>query len=621
MSTPRSPPVWGPLVDFDKRRTREFYSYYEPFSTLFSERASYVDLHDGYAVEQHKPRASPDKALTALCQLVAVQLRVRRAMLFFFDEHYGYILAESTKSLSLQSDNPYLPGDTLWLGFSVIPKGFSVCEHTSRIPFGEMYDVNTPATNHMHIINDLRNDARFSNRPYVTADPCARFYAGAPIVTPQGVPIGALCALDHEPRNGLSDVDAEFLQDMATTIMQHFESIKARAEYKRGTHMISGLSAFMRGMNSDQSKHNSDYVDVTNAPSTRGSNAAPPMGQQQIRCRNRDRHARTSVEHDNIAERATSQRDSYYPYVLASSLIRKALDIDGVLFLDAAINTFGGIVHGPRRVSLNDDSTESQTLSERELNTGGSIVHTETSKGADTAACPVLAAAHKEGVDADLRPLSQSRLRSLCRRYPRGKIWVFDGRRDPLASERSSGTGVTLESGDTDGASTRRRRNRHVPIRDHTTGLWRAGAVLYTRSATRTFSHEGELAFLAAFCDVVVAELARAESQASFEAKTGFMSSISHELRTPLHGILGTAEQLHDELSQGLATRMLNQIEVCGRTLLDVVDHLLDFTTLNQDSRGFDPYAANAQMLGERDGNHNTSAGRDADQKFCRHSG
>lgn len=44
--------------------------------------------------------------------------------------------------------------------------------------------------------------------------------------------------------------------------------------------------------------------------------------------------------------------------------------------------------------------------------------------------------------------------------------------------------------------------------------------------------------YLAAFCDVVMAEVSRLDTQMAEQAKTDFISSISHELRSPLHGML-----------------------------------------------------------------------------------
>jgi GAF domain-containing protein len=35
----------------------------------------------------------------------------------------------------------------------------------------------------------------------VTAGPCIRFYAGAPLIVPSGHVVGALCVLDHRPRS------------------------------------------------------------------------------------------------------------------------------------------------------------------------------------------------------------------------------------------------------------------------------------------------------------------------------------------------------------------------------------------------------------------------------------
>jgi signal transduction histidine kinase len=93
---------------------------------------------------------------------------------------------------------------------------------------------------------------------------------------------------------------------------------------------------------------------------------------------------------------------------------------------------------------------------------------------------------------------------------------------------------------------------------------------------------ETDMRFVASFCDVIVAESKRLETVQSDKAKSDFVSSVSHELRSPLHGILGSAEILAEQGLDDAAVTMVEQINSCGRTLLDVVDHLLDFANLKQ---------------------------------------
>ena len=54
-------------------------------------------------------------------------------------------------------------------------------------------------------VHDASKDPRFQLNPFVTSAPRIRFYAGAPLVTPEGHRLGTICAMDRVPRK----LDAE----------------------------------------------------------------------------------------------------------------------------------------------------------------------------------------------------------------------------------------------------------------------------------------------------------------------------------------------------------------------------------------------------------------------------
>jgi PAS domain S-box-containing protein len=71
-------------------------------------------------------------------------------------------------------------------------------------------------------ISDAQDDARFAANPLVTGHPHIRFYAGAPLMTPEGSAIGTLCVLDRVPRE-LSPEQAYALQVLSRQVMTQLE--------------------------------------------------------------------------------------------------------------------------------------------------------------------------------------------------------------------------------------------------------------------------------------------------------------------------------------------------------------------------------------------------------------
>ncbi|MBA1272945.1 PAS domain S-box protein [Stutzerimonas azotifigens] len=95
------------------------------------------------------------------------------------------------------------------LEVSETPREISFCTHT--IQGNDVFEVP-----------DATRDPCFANNPLVTDAPDIRFYAGAPLTTPDGYNLGTLCVIDRKPRQ-LSDQQRDALERLGRQVIRLFE--------------------------------------------------------------------------------------------------------------------------------------------------------------------------------------------------------------------------------------------------------------------------------------------------------------------------------------------------------------------------------------------------------------
>jgi PAS domain S-box-containing protein len=94
---------------------------------------------------------------------------------------------------------------------------------TRETPRDIAFCAHVVAEDRMLVVPDAELDERFSENPLVTGDPHIRFYAGAPLQTPQGYTIGTLCVVDAKPRELTSEQRAT-LEALAAALMSALEA-------------------------------------------------------------------------------------------------------------------------------------------------------------------------------------------------------------------------------------------------------------------------------------------------------------------------------------------------------------------------------------------------------------
>lgn len=274
----------------------------------------------------------------------------------------------------------------------------------------------------------------------------------------------------------------------------------------------------------------------------------------------------------------------------AANLLRESLDLSndgGVIFLEASNNPLADIDSGSDCSTTDGNNGPATVLS---MSTNEEPFSMRSGPFATLPAAS----------------LDQSFLSLLLRRYPKGKLWSFhrdglistsddDDQEPRVHGSQNSNTSppgippieVAKPLGKRRKAAENSLLNQYfpqatqiifVPLWNAVNSQWFAGCFCWTTVETQVFTSAVELSSVLGFGSSIMSESSRVESLIADRQKGDFIGSISHELRSPLHGILAAAEFLHTTHLSEFQDSLLETVNACGRTLLDTMNQVLDFS-------------------------------------------
>lgn len=105
--------------------------------------------------------------------------------------------------------------------------------------------------------------------------------------------------------------------------------------------------------------------------------------------------------------------------------------------------------------------------------------------------------------------------------------------------------------------------------------------------------------FVTAFIELREHRYERDVALAESQAKSNFLARMSHEIRTPMNGVIGMAELLADTPLNETQQNYINVIYNSGRTLIGVINEILDFSKLTAGKMDLEVSEGDISLLAE----------------------
>ena len=145
------------------------------------------------ATERQRQAALPEAGATSRSSEAVAEL-VRLSAQLFDAEMGAATIITARKMIAIAAHGGH---------FDDLDRNISFCSHVVARPEA------------VTSVLDAAEDFRFAGNPLVRGAPYVRFYAGAPLVAPCGSAVGALCAIDTQPRTSVSGDQQRQLMELA----------------------------------------------------------------------------------------------------------------------------------------------------------------------------------------------------------------------------------------------------------------------------------------------------------------------------------------------------------------------------------------------------------------------
>ncbi|KAG8986513.1 His Kinase A domain containing protein, partial [Tulasnella sp. 427] len=397
------------------------------------------------------------------------------------------------------------------LGLPEADRTFSICSHTILQRSAEPV-----------IVPDASKDWRFAHNPVVTGGPQIRFYAGAPLRTPDGYNIGTLCIFDSEPKPETSPRTRHALKEFATIVMREMELWKDKIQLGIRDRIQTSMEQFTR-----------DCLE-------------------------------TYVSED--PKKAVV--DMAKVYQKAATLVRDTLDVSGCVIMDLShFEVVDSVDASGKRTTMYIGNAYDGSPTTGSPPVRGAIQR-KTEFG-PIGPLPVHASDEEESNPVRNEPISSedhavlSKFLSTC---PEGRIYE----RLPNCFKRFVPSNLQY--------------TMMVPVFDvDKRPIFMLCA--YTRKGIMHVMEGFELQYLRAVGVIILSVVLKHRMTVANSAKTNFISNISHELRTPLHGIVAAADLLKGTRLTYTQDDYLKTVMESAEELSETVNHVLDFTKLSGKSK------------------------------------